>query len=159
MTGADLKAKPLEFLQQHFGKSGEHFYWIARGVDHRPVRPDRIRKSIGAENTFARDLSTLEDLWAELMPLCDKVWSACERNQARGRTVTLKLKWSDFTQITRARSQAGPIAGADQIKTIARGILADEFPLPHAVRLIGVSVSSLDTEPENKAAAAQLSFL
>jgi DNA polymerase-4 len=159
MTGADLRAKPLEFLKQRFGKSGDHFYWISRGVDERVVRPDRVRKSIGAENTFRNDLSTFEDLLAELLPLADKVWAHCERTQSRGRTITLKLKWSDFTQITRSRSQNSAINSAAELKTVVQAILADEFPLPGAVRLIGVSVSSLDSEPENREAAAQLSLL
>ena len=158
-TGADLKAKSLEFLSERFGKSGPHFYWIARGIDERPVRPDRIRKSIGAENTFARDLSAFDDLWAELSPLADKVWAHCERTEAHGRTVTVKIKYSDFTQVTRSRSQADLVGSPGELKEIARGILRDAFPLPLAVRLIGVSVSSLDTEPENKAASAQLSLL
>lgn len=158
-TGADLRAKSLEFLQHRFGKSGEHFYWISRGVDHREVCPNRIRKSIGAENTFRHDLSSFEYLLAELLPLADKVWAHCERTQSRGRTVTLKLKWSDFNQITRSRSQNSLIESAAELKTVARALLQDEFPLPQNVRLIGISISSLNTDPDSRDAPAQLSLL
>src|SRR3712207_3346077 len=90
-TGADLKAQPLSVLEQHFGKAGPYYYAIARGIDHRPVRPDRIRKSVGAENTFERDLFSFDEMRAELQPLIEKVWRWCERTGARGRTVTLKV--------------------------------------------------------------------
>src|SRR5215211_7266579 len=99
-TGADLKAQTRAFLEERFGKSGGYYYWIARGIDDRPVRPDRVRKSIGAENTFAQDVWSLTEASAELQPIIDKVWTHCEQTQVRGRTVTLKVK---FQQITRSR--------------------------------------------------------
>lgn len=89
-TGLDLKAQTLSFLQQRFGKAGPYFYWIARGVDDRPVRADRVRKSIGAETTFAEDLLKLESARAALLPLIDRVWLSAESAQVRGRTVTVK---------------------------------------------------------------------
>src|SRR5829696_9905243 len=72
-TGADLKAQPLSVLEQHFGKAGPYFQDIARGIDHRPVRPDRVHKSAGAENTFARDLFGSDEMRAELQPILDKI--------------------------------------------------------------------------------------
>ena len=158
-NGAELRNKTLAFLTQHFGKAGSHFYKISRGIDDRPVNPNRIRKSIGAENTFVRDLSTFDDLTAELIPLANKVWAHCERTGARGRTCTLKLKFSDFTQATRSRSQNSEISSLEELKHIAQDILKDEFPLSQSLRLIGVSLSTLNTEPENQAASAQLSLL
>ena len=86
------------------GSPGPYYYWIARGVDERPVRADRIRKSVGAENTFAADLSTLEAACAALQPIIEKVWRYCEGADIRGRTVTLKVKYADFS---RSR-EAGP---------------------------------------------------
>src|SRR5215468_6748813 len=74
-TARDLRGQSLEFLQEHFGKSGSHYYNISRGIDHRPVMANRVRKSIGAENTFPRDLTSLEHMRAELEPLAEKVWS------------------------------------------------------------------------------------
>jgi DNA polymerase IV len=158
-NGADLREKSLDFLTRHFGKQGGHFYKISRGIDDRPVNPNRIRKSVGAENTFVRDLTALEELLGELTPLSNKVWAHCERTGVRGRTVTLKLKFSDFTQVTRSRSQNSEVASLDELKRISEGILQDEFPLPQALRLIGVSISTLNTDPENRAVAAQLSLL
>ena len=90
--------------EANFGKSGAYYYWISRGVDERPVRADRIRKSIGAENTFSTDLDEFDALVAELKPLVDKVWRHCETTGNRGRTVTLKIKFADFEIITRSRS-------------------------------------------------------
>src|ERR1700687_3654485 len=103
-TGLDLRAQTMSFLQQHFGKSGAYYYWISRGVDDRPVRANRIRKSIGAENTFSVDLTTFDAMAAELRPLIDKVWRHCEGTGNRGRTVTLNVKFFDFEIITRSRS-------------------------------------------------------
>src|SRR5882757_9060206 len=101
-TGLDLRAQTLRFLQEQFGKRGPYYYWIARGIDERPVRADRIRKSVGAENTFADDLFTFEAARDQLKPIIDKVWRHCETVGTRGHTVTLKVKYADFQQITRS---------------------------------------------------------
>src|SRR4030081_2706548 len=103
-TGLDLRAQPLSFLQQHFGKAGSYYYWAARGVDERPVRADRIRKSVGAENKFPADLFTYEAARDALREIVNKVWGYCERAGIRGRTVTLKVKFANFRQITRSRT-------------------------------------------------------
>jgi DNA polymerase-4 len=95
-TGADLKAQSLEFLQERFGRSGTHYYWIVRAIDNRPVQPDRIRKSVGAENTFGTDLTGLEEMKTSLGSIIEKVWRYCEQTGVRGRTETLKVKFSDF---------------------------------------------------------------
>jgi DNA polymerase-4 len=89
-TGADLKARPLAFLQQNFGKAGSWYYRIARAIDERPVEPDRPRKSVGA------DIFELAAARAELVPLIAKVWRYCEANEIRGRTVAMKVKYADF---------------------------------------------------------------
>jgi DNA polymerase-4 len=80
----------LEFMQANFGKAGAHYYCISRGVDNHEVRADLVRKSIGAENTFSRDLKEFEPMLSELQPLIDKVWRHCKDKGMRGRTVTLK---------------------------------------------------------------------
>ena len=103
-TGRDLRGRSIAFLQEQFGKSGSYYFWIARGVDERPVRANRIRKSVGAETTFPEDLHAFEAMRRELRPLAEKVWAMCERSGTRGRTVTLKVKYADFEQITRSRS-------------------------------------------------------
>jgi nucleotidyltransferase/DNA polymerase involved in DNA repair len=91
-TGMDMRKQTLEFMNANFGKAGAYYYWISRGVDERPVRADRIRKSVGAENTFSTDLSEFDAMVAELEPLIDKVWRHCEGTGNRGRTVTLKVR-------------------------------------------------------------------
>ncbi|WP_223968843.1 DNA polymerase IV, partial [Bradyrhizobium sp. RD5-C2] len=95
-TGLDIRNQTLEFLNANFGKSGTYYYWISRGVDDRPVQANRVRKSIGAENTFSVDLTAFDALAAELQPLIDKIWRHCESTGVRGRTVTLKVKFFDF---------------------------------------------------------------
>jgi len=147
-TGLDLKSKSLTFLQQHFGKSGPYFYGIARGIDERQVRPDRIRKSIGAEDTFREDIHDLEAARAGLQPLIDKVWRYCEANSIRGKTVTLKVKWDDFTQITRSKTIVSPVANAVEIAEIVELLLSPIFPVPRGIRLLGVTLSSLDVADE-----------
>ena len=104
-TTLDLRAKDEAFLRMHFGKAGPHYFNICRGVDHRPVCANRVRKSVGAENTFPRDLSSFDEMKAELEPLVDKVWRYCESTGVRGRTVTLKVKFADFQVITRSHSK------------------------------------------------------
>ncbi len=147
-TGADLKARDLAFLQQHFGKSGPYFYWIARGVDEREVNPDRVRKSIGAEDTFREDIHDLETARAGLQPLIDKVWRYCEANGIRGKTVTLKVKWDDFTQMTRSKTLVAPVASAVEIAEIVALLLSLIFPAQKGIRLLGVTLSSLDAADE-----------
>jgi DNA polymerase-4 len=146
LTALDLRAKDESFLSKHFGKAGRHFYYICRGIDDRPVLANRIRKSVGAENTFPRDLTTLDDLKAELAPLVEKVWQYCARAGVRGRTVTLKVKFSDFQIITRSRSSDVPISNPSTLASVSAELLAAQFPLRKGVRLIGVSISSLSSD-------------
>jgi DNA polymerase-4 len=133
-------------MNANFGKAGAYYYWISRGVDERPVRSNRIRKSVGAENTFSADLTELDAMAAELAPLIDKVWRHCESVGIRGRTVTLKAKFADFEIITRSRSVASAIASRDDLAQLAIGLLEENMPLPKPVRLLGVSLSSLQGE-------------
>ena len=144
-TGADLKAQPASILEQHFGKAGPYFHAIARGIDHRPVRPDRIRKSVGAENTFERDLFNFEEMRHELQPLIDKVWRWCESSGVRGRTVTLKVKYADFRQITRSRSLSHDIQSRALLERISLDLLSPLLPTQQGVRLLGVTLSALAT--------------
>ncbi|MDB5530722.1 MAG: DNA-directed polymerase [Devosia sp.] len=113
-TGADLKAKPLPFLQQAFGKAGPYYYWISRGVDHREVKPDRVRKSVGGENTFFDDVHDLDTAKEKLLPTVSKVWDYATAKGLHGRTVTLKVKYSDFEQITRSPTDARPLNSSDK---------------------------------------------
>jgi DNA polymerase IV len=146
-TALDLRAKDEAFLSKHFGKAGRHFYCICRGIDHRPVLPNRLRKSVGAENTFSRDLTSLDDIRAELGPLVEKVWHYCDTTGVRGRTVTLRVKFADFRVITRSRSRLVPISDRSTLASISDELLAAQFPMRRGVRLLGVSLSSLCSDP------------
>ena len=157
-TGADLKAQSRAFLEERFGKSGSYYYWIARGIDDRPVRPDRVRKSIGAENTFAQDVWSLAEAIAELQPIIDKVWSYCEQTQVRGRTVTLKVKFQDFQQITRSRSFSAPVESRAELANGTLDLLAPLFPTHKGMRLLGVSLSGLNNEDHGEPAQLSLSL-
>jgi DNA polymerase-4 len=145
-TGLDMRNQSLEFMQASFGKAGAYYYWISRGVDDREVRANRIRKSVGAENTFSADLSALDAMAAELQPLIDKVWRHCAEKGSRGRTVTLKVKFNDFEIITRSRSVPAAISTREDLERLALALLLNEIPLPKPVRLLGVSISSLQGE-------------
>jgi DNA polymerase-4 len=146
ITGMDMRKQTLAFMNANFGKAGAYYYWISRGVDQRPVRADRIRKSVGAENTFSGDLTEFDALLTELAPLVDKVWQHCEGTGNRGRTVTLKVKFNDFEIITRSRSVPVAVSSRDDLERIAVGLLENEIPVPKPVRLLGISLSSLQAE-------------
>ncbi|MHC2001993.1 DNA polymerase IV [Methylobacterium sp. CM6241] len=143
LTGRDLKARSLEELQAAFGSSAAYYHSVARGIDERQVRAHRIRKSVGAETTFSEDLTEFDAMEARLAPLIDKVWASCSAKGVAGRTVTLKVKFSDFVQITRAQSFESPVAGRDTMMHTALGLLRTVFPLRRSVRLLGVSLSGL----------------
>ena len=145
-TGLDLRAQTLEFLQQHFGKAGSYYYWVARGIDERPVRANRVRKSVGAENTFPIDLFTYEAAQDQLRDIIDKVWGYCERSGTRGRTVTLKVKFANFRQITRSRTGEVAITTRSELEQLGDALLAPLFPVAKGIRLLGISLSSLGTE-------------
>jgi len=142
-TGLDLRAQSLPFLQQHFGRSGPYYYWIARGVHERPVHADRIRKSIGAENTFASDLHTFEPMRVALEPIVAKVWRHCQAAGIRGRTVTLRIKYADFQQITRRKSAGDAIDSFAELERLSLGLLEPLMPPKKGVRLLGITLSSL----------------
>jgi DNA polymerase IV len=149
-TGFDLKEQTLTFLQQHFGKPGPYYYWIARGIDERPVRADRIRKSLGAENTFSADIFT-EAACEALQPIIEKVWRTCEGAEIRGRTVTLKVKYADFQQITRSRTAQALFSTRAEIEQLSYALLEPLFPVTKGIRLLGTTLSSLgENQPESE---------
>ena len=155
-TGLDLRAQTAEFLREHFGKQGDYLHGIARGVDERPVQADRVRKSVGAENTFERDITAWDEAAAALAPILSKVWAAYDRGGHRGRTVTAKVKFADFQQVTRSRSVAVPVDDPRTLERLSVELLQPFFPSPRGVRLLGVTVSGL--EGAAAPAPAQLSL-
>jgi DNA polymerase IV len=149
-TGLDLRAQTLAFLQQHFGKAGPHYYWIARGIDERTVEANRLRKSVGAENTFPADLFTYEAARDALREIVDKVWRYCENAGIRGRTVTLKVKFANFQLITRSRTGQTQIGTRSELEELGNALLEPVFPLARGIRLLGISLSSLATAEAEK---------
>jgi DNA polymerase-4 len=154
-TGEDLRACDPEFLGRHFGKAGAFYAAIARGDDLRPVKPNRERKSIGAESTFLQDIFTADAMREKIAPIVTKVYSACERLQMFGRRVTVKIKYADFQQLTRAHTQSAPVGSGDDLSQRAQNLLRPLFPSPKGVRLLGVTVSGFE---ETRAEAEQLGF-
>jgi DNA polymerase-4 len=143
-TGADLKARSPAFLQAHFGSSAEWYYSIARGIDNRPVHPDRARKSSGAETTFDHDLTDLAEIEAGVLRMADEVWAWCEKAQTFGRTVTVKVKFQDFRIITRSRSQSHAVSGHDQLRQTSLDLIRMVIPAEKGIRLVGVTISNLE---------------
>ena len=142
-TGADLAAWSREQLDAHFGSSGEWYWKIARGIDERPVRPDRPYKSVSAERTFDEDERDPAKLAAELERVSGYAWARVERAQVIGRTVTLKVKYADFTMITRSKSFALPIANQAEFNEAGQALLATLIPVPKGIRLLGLGLHNL----------------
>lgn len=162
-TGADLAAKDIAWLRAHFGSFADYLYRAARGIDLRPVRSSRDRKSVGGERTFSEDISSGPALRETLESIIDIVWGYIERAEARGRTVTLKLKYTDFQITSRARTAAAPIADKAEFSAVARALLDEVLPLPLPIRLMGLTLSKLEGDcqamPEEPRPDAQLSLL
>jgi len=143
LTGADLQRWTLAELEAHFGSSGSWYWRIARGIDEREVKPDRPYKSVSAERTFDEDLSEPERLEAELARIAGYAWDRIERAGVAGRTVTLKVKYSDFTIITRSKSFAAPVEGKAAFEQAGRQLLVALFPVPRGIRLLGLGLHNL----------------
>jgi len=160
-TGADLAAKDIAFLRQHFGSMADYLFRAARGIDLRPVRAHRIRKSVGGERTFSEDIGSGAALRDTLENIVDIVWERIEASGARGRTVTLKMKFTDFQIMTRAASLPDYVSGKAEFAAIARGLLEAELPLRGPVRLMGLTLGSLEGAESDKPPRdeAQLSLL
>jgi DNA polymerase IV len=147
-SGMDLRQHSEDFLVKNFGKSGRYYFNIARGIDNRPVESDRIRKSVGSENTFEHDLATRAEIEAGLEPLIADVWRYTERTQIFGRTVGLKVKYQDFHQITRSKTTLSPIMDKVSFERICFELLEQIFPIPKGIRLLGISLSNLTNGEE-----------
>ncbi|MBC9794483.1 DNA polymerase IV [Sinomicrobium weinanense] len=155
-TGKDLKEKPIEFLEEQFGKSGKHYYYIVRGIHNSPVKPDRIPKSVGAERTFFENLSSEIFMLERLEQIAIELENRLLRNKISGKTVTLKIKYSDFTLQTRSKTLPYFVADKNLILEAARELLYQEKP-QNSVRLLGISLSNLNTQKEEQV-AVQLKF-
>ncbi|OIQ27744.1 MAG: DNA polymerase IV [Bacteroidetes bacterium MedPE-SWsnd-G2] len=160
-TGKDLKLKSLDFLQNTFGKSGSYYYHIVRGQHNSPVSPNRIRKSLAAERTFSKNLTSEIFMVEKIEQISAEVSKRLQRSKVSGKTVTLKIKYSDFSQQTRSKTVPYFLNDKDLIFDIAKDLLYQE-KLDTSVRLLGVSISNLNTQSklktEKKTVSAQLKF-
>ncbi len=160
-TGADLAGKDIAFMRQHFGSMAEYLFRASRGIDLRPVRAHRVRKSVGGERTFSEDIGSGAALRETLGNIIDIVWERIEAAEARGRTVTLKLKFTDFQIMTRATSLPDHVSGKAEFARVARALLEAELPLQGPIRLMGLTLSNLEGAEDEKPVRdeAQLSLL
>ncbi|CAA0079319.1 DNA polymerase IV [Halioglobus japonicus] len=143
LLGADLREKTMDFMVEHFGKSANYLFQAARGVDHRQVKPDRTRKSVGREQTYSQDLFVDADLFEALEKIIDSTWARIEKNGVVGRTVTLKVKYADFRQITRSQSCEDFVRDKARFGAMGREMLAQLLPVSGGVRLLGLTLSGL----------------
>jgi DNA polymerase-4 len=146
LTGADLAQWPVEQLEAHFGSSGRWYWRIARGIDEREVKSDRPYKSVSAERTFDVDYSEPDDLRRELARVAGYAWQRIERAEVRGRTVTLKVKFADFTLITRSRSFPSPVPDLASFEAAGQALLDALQPVPKGIRLLGLGLHSMVEE-------------
>lgn len=143
-TGADLAEKDIAFLRANFGSFADYLYRAARGIDLRPVRAHRVRKSVGGERTFSEDISSGALLRETLENTIEYVWESIERAKARGRTVTLKVKFNDFKNMTRSKSVTHWVETREEFAAISRALLEEALPLPMPIRLMGLTLSNLE---------------
>ena len=162
-TGNDLKLKSLEYLQEKFGKSGAFYYNVVRGIHNSQVKPDRIRKSLGAERTFSENISSEIFMIERLENIADEIERRLKKSDVAGKTVTLKIKYSDFTLKTRSKTLPYFIRSKEVILETARELLFQE-KMENSVRLLGITLANLNTEDrdqksvEQKVIAVQLKF-
>lgn len=147
-TGKDLKALSEAELVSRFGKAGSYYYHIARGRDDRPVVPNRVRKSVGAEESYADDLTGLQAIHEALGDIAETLERRLERAGTAGRTITLKVKYGDYQQVTRSRTTFVSMSRRAEMLQVAVELLASTEVLSKSVRLLGLTVSNLDTEEE-----------
>jgi DNA polymerase-4 len=151
LTGADLRDWSVPALSAHFGSSAEWYWRICRGIDERDVKPDRPYKSVSAERTFDEDLRDPDLLAAELERIAGYAWDRVERAEVAGRTVVLKVKYGDFTLITRSRSFGSNVPDRAAFTLAGQALLSALHPLPKGIRLLGLGLNNLCQEPAEEA--------
>lgn len=142
-TGGDLKKKNLVQLQKIVGNAAEYYYDIARGIDHRPVSNHRIRKSLGSETTFQNDISDINEMLQQLFTLLDQVLESLLQRDLLAYTLTLKIKYSDFTQVTRSHTDDNIISIREKAVALIPALLDKTEAKTKSVRLLGISFSNL----------------
>ena len=158
-TGKDLKSKTKEFLSQHFKKSGEHYYQIIRGIHNSKVKPNRLRKSVAAEHTFRDNLTSEIYMLEKLERISDELEGRLKKSKVAGKTVTLKIKYSDFTIQTRSKTLPFFVKDQSILFNTSKELLYQK-KVNNSVRLLGISVTNLNnqTKKKEKIADVQLAF-
>ncbi|MFZ4262989.1 DNA polymerase IV [Sphingobacterium sp. HJSM2_6] len=155
-TGSDLKNFSEDLLKQRFGKSGKFFHQMVRGIDDRPVKPNRIRKSIGIEDTFENDLHKEEDLLEELLKLSEKLTERIAKSESWGRTLTLKVKFADFSVSSKSKTYTQKLIGKKALNDCAKELFALYNWESKAVRLLGLTISNFIDPAEDQQVDVQL---
>lgn len=155
-TGKDLKSKTQEYLEKNFGKSGGFYYNIVRGIHHSEVKPNRISKSVAAEHTFNENLTSEIYMQQRLEQIASELERRLKKHNISGKTVTLKIKYSNFTTQTRSKTLPYFIADKGLLAETAKDLLYQEH-MKESVRLLGISLSNLNTEIK-KTVVVQLKF-
>ena len=150
LTGGDLKKCPKEFLGRHFGKIGDYFYRVVRNQYNPPVVPERTKKSIGSERTFMEDITDIDEMLKVISAIVDKLIIRMNKYDTRGKTVTLKIKFNNFKQITRSKTVNFFINPNTELMPILRELLVIPVRPTKPVRLLGVSISGLNNQEENE---------
>ena len=156
-TGKDLKTKSLDYLEKHFGKAGAFYFNVVRGIHRSEVKTNRISKSVAAEHTFETNLSSEVFMIEKLESIALQLENRLKKNTLSGKTVTLKIKYSDFSQQTRSKTLPYFIADKGLILETVKELLYQE-ELKDSVRLLGISMSNLNTEIKKKVVSIQLKF-
>jgi DNA polymerase-4 len=154
--GSDLKNKSLYDLERWFGKSGKYYYNVSRGIDNRLVNPNRIRKSIAAERTYSKDISTTPLLIERINEVADILIKRLGKTETNGKSLTLKVKYADFKQITRSKTLPEPIP-LEKIKDMSADLIALIPEIEKGVRLLGLQISNFEHE-NNDQFLGQLEF-
>ena len=144
-SGADLKSWTQAELAKAFGKVGNYYYKVARAEDNRPVNPNRIRKSIGAERSFYQDLQQIDEMENALDKVAEEVYQRLMKNKRNGYTLTLKIKYDNYDTVTRSQTLETPIREKEEIFRLAKGLLYAHLEKARSVRLLGITVSNLVT--------------
>lgn len=159
-TGKDLKKKSLEDLTLRYGKSGAYYFNICRGIDNRPVVPDRERKSISAERTFDHNIMRLVEVKEQMDRIAHITYDRYSKGDQRGKTVTVKIKYGDFKQITKSHSIDGPVQSEEQFMEITNRLLTQDIIRDEGIRLLGVGLSNFigEEKPDNSPTQLTLKF-